>query len=276
MIELKTKTFDYYLNDDQLFWKKELEKNGAFQIKNLKFVLRLLSTVNVGTIVDVGANIGMNSLFYSLIAKTTIAFEPQKNIFDLLCKNIEKNKVDVMTQRMCIGEQTRSVKMKVRKRDGTSFVDHLHGEESVEMVTLDKIFCGEGHELPALQVPDITFIKIDTEGYEYPVIVGAKVTLAKYKPILQIEMTEKLQKRYVHDSDMIFNFLGLLGYAFAVTNTGKVVKCMKDKPSSAGDLFWIPSWYPIVRYERLNRYHPSFLDDRLNSLFISMKIEKIF
>lgn len=54
----------------------------------------------------------------------------------------------------------------------------------IEMTTFDKFILSNQN-----QFYSINFIKIDTEGYEYDVLVGAKKTLLKYKPMfIQFEM----------------------------------------------------------------------------------------
>jgi len=41
--------------------------------------------------------------------------------------------------------------------------------------------------LDSFDYTDIGFIKIDVEGYEYKVLLGAKETIKKYRPVLLVE-----------------------------------------------------------------------------------------
>ena len=61
---------------------------------------------------------------------------------------------------------------------------------------------------------DITFIKIDVEGYEIDVLEGSVNTIKKYKPNLCIEINEDLyKKRNKSFIDILQTFL-ILEYKF--------------------------------------------------------------
>ena len=65
-------------------------------------------------------------------------------------------------------------------------------------------------------LPQPDFIKIDVEGFEYDVLLGAKNTLSNSKPILFIEIANSLKrhdKTFINDkSKIIFDLLRNLGY----------------------------------------------------------------
>ena len=57
---------------------------------------------------------------------------------------------------------------------------------------------------------DADLIKIDTEGYELPILMGAKKTLENKKPQLYIEIHEKEQE------NPILNLLQEIGYKYSI------------------------------------------------------------
>lgn len=69
--------------------------------------------------------------------------------------------------------------------------------------------------LDEFQLTDISYIKIDVEGYERKVLKGALETIKKYKPILVIEQNDITL--YGENKLAAKNFLELLGYRSVAT-----------------------------------------------------------
>ncbi len=145
---------------------------------------------------DVGANVG----FVSLLACTTIpasqgkvyahCFEPDPGVFEWLSMNRQLNsQLDIAVNSVAVGAQKGEGELTVSARsgwstmaqeppEGFSFLPKA-GKIKVHVTTLD-IYCRE-HELsPAV-------IKIDVEGLETAVLMGARETLKKYRPFILIE-----------------------------------------------------------------------------------------
>ena len=49
-------------------------------------------------------------------------------------------------------------------------------------------------KLDSLRLPEVGVIKIDTEGYETPILQGAKESIQKYNPRLVIEIHKQTGK----------------------------------------------------------------------------------
>jgi hypothetical protein len=49
--------------------------------------------------------------------------------------------------------------------------------------------------LDGLNLDNVAFIKIDVEGYEYPVVMGAAATIKKFKPVVIVE-SKGMDKKY--------------------------------------------------------------------------------
>lgn len=46
----------------------------------------------------------------------------------------------------------------------------------------------EGQTIDALDLPECSMIKLDIEGYEFKALVGARLTIARHRPFLLVEM----------------------------------------------------------------------------------------
>ena len=130
------------------------------------------------TVVDIGANIGLFTLFFSKLVGTTgrvIAFEPDPENFDVLKKNIELNEItNVTLVQKGVSNKNESVKLyKSNVSGGHSLIKNEWAKEytNIQTVTLDDYFRGE----------EIDMIKIDAEGFELEVIEGGKKLLENNK-----------------------------------------------------------------------------------------------
>ena len=129
-------------------------------------------------ILDIGANKGTHSMYWGIVrqAKKIIAFEPMKDVFDMLSKNIELNKLQdvIIPYNVGLGAKS-SIGSTLYERASnkmlTTIQENTNGNLTIE--ALDNI---------DLQVDKIDFIKIDTEGYELEVLRGAIQTIKKYTP----------------------------------------------------------------------------------------------
>ena len=130
------------------------------------------------TVVDIGANIGLFTLFFSKLVGTTgrvIAFEPDPENFDVLKKNIELNEItNVTLVQKGVSNKNESVKLYKDSAAGAhSLIKNEWSKEytNIQTVTLDDYFRGE----------EIDMIKIDAEGFELEVIEGGKKLLENNK-----------------------------------------------------------------------------------------------
>ena len=163
----------------------------------LEKIIPYLKKRNIKIILDIGAHIGSHSLIYSKIYpdSTIYCFEPQKEIYQILETNIEDNNLhNVICKNICLGHKICDTNMSKFLYDGYNLeVSYntkktfnyggiglgLEGEK-VKMLTVD-----------SLDLEGCDFIKLDTEGSEILVLIGAKETIKKFKPIIFFEHTDK-------------------------------------------------------------------------------------
>lgn len=124
------------------------------------------------TVVDVGANIGELGLYFgSTKGARYIAFEPDPAAFTALTKNVKGQILHDVALADKPGRQKFYLATS-RADSGLHRPDRVEGEVEVEVSTLD-------HALEGLDLPRIDILKVEAEGAEPEVLVGATRTLRK-------------------------------------------------------------------------------------------------
>lgn len=155
-----------------------------------EIVRPILSNVGEGmTAIDIGAHIGYYTL---LLAKCVgpsgrvISFEPLPANFGRLRQNIEVNSLrQVQAYPQALFSHCAELELSGPDNEsypGTASLVREVGAKRmrVEAVTLDRVVNGQGLR------PD--FVKIDVEGAEYDVLLGAKETITGVRPKMLIEL----------------------------------------------------------------------------------------
>jgi FkbM family methyltransferase len=101
-------------------------------------------------------------------------FEPDHTMFLALCMNIPDP--NVFKIQACLGAEHKLVGMKINEGCPVSGAKFVGGEGSIPMFTVDD-----------LNLIACDLLMIDTEGYEYPILQGAKDTIENFKPVLCLE-----------------------------------------------------------------------------------------
>jgi FkbM family methyltransferase len=164
------------------------------------------------TVIDVGAHVGQYSLLAAGIGCTVHSFEPEPKTFAILSANVAHNKLNRVYLNQCaLAESIYSARLFSATCDNigaTSLVPNKYTSEIsslVSCVTLDEYLAKMGN-------PEISFIKIDVEGAEMGVLLGAKSTLSLYHPRLVIEFSETMQGASGHTCSDLANLLRSFGY----------------------------------------------------------------
>lgn len=136
------------------------------------------------TVVDVGANTGIFSILAGKMgAKKVYAFEPISGNLDYLKKNIQLNNLEeivVPINKACGDEEEiKNISCSGFPDDtGASFVRRTFPcSQTVDVVRIDD-FIDE----------KVDFIKVDTEGYERQVILGAGKTIKENEPVMAFSL----------------------------------------------------------------------------------------
>jgi len=199
---LKMKTiYGFYLIIDpvkdngverSIYFTGTYEKGTLYIIKNI---------LNKGdTFVDVGANIGLISVFASKVVGSSgkvIAFEPNPNTLKLLKKNIELNKcTNIITSDHAIGNANKRAKIYDRWDSNRGSATLIKPETSTDSYDIKISTLSDA--LSDNQKIDL--IKLDIEGYELEALKGAENIFNRdTPPALIIECSD------IRDNDLSKN-----------------------------------------------------------------------
>lgn len=143
-------------------------------------------------LLDVGANVGVHSLFFSELAGAggrVYAFEAQRIVFQTLMGNLALNSIEnVFARQTAVGAAAGELKMPVmdytqpfnfggvQLNAGPANTAANGSNEAVAMIALD-----------SLHLARVDFIKADVEGMELDVLQGALATINRCRPLIQVE-----------------------------------------------------------------------------------------
>ena len=169
-------------------------------------------------VVDIGAQTGLYTLFSQFIKNASFyAYEPYMPCYEELCKNIEINNItNVNVFNIAVSNNLEIKTLKVPSHLGLCTLgdNPIRFEEyknvEVKCDTLDNLFYYKNIK--------VDFIKCDTEGWEYYVLLGGLKTIIKYNPVLQLEYnTDNMRQCSVSEqkfNDLIKN----IGYRVTYIN----------------------------------------------------------
>ena len=176
-----------------------LEKLINFLDKNFhhKRLIKFLNNYEINTIIDVGAHKGefLDNCISNISFKNAYTFEPQKDIFQILIKNFDKDQ-RIKNYNIALGDDIKRKIININKLTSTSSLQELNhnsfflkiknlliGKKNinktsyeVEINTIDNFF--QNIELSNV------LLKIDVEGYELNVLKGSNSTIKNIKLII--------------------------------------------------------------------------------------------
>lgn len=182
---------------------------GVYDIVTTNFLRKVLHPGDV--FLDIGANCGALTLVAaSLVGDGKIyAFEPGHRISYRLQANIDLNpQLKDIVKVLPFGLGTTKGQLFYHEDQNYRGNGALHA--SYDGIAVDVISLDEWVFLEKLDKIDA--IKIDVEGMEYEVIMGAKAVLEKYHPIIYFETLEIFFNHTSYDIKTIYTFLYSLGY----------------------------------------------------------------
>jgi FkbM family methyltransferase len=180
---------------------------------------------------DLGANYGMHTLLLAKLvgpAGRVYAFEPNPEVFRALGEHLALNHfAAVTTLQMAISDAVGRAAFDQADHRGAGRLVSPAASVSrptfdVETTTLDKFVLTDGNAPP-------DFMKIDIEGAESAALRGGERVLARYRPVLLVELHNPAEDRAVG------RILKNLGYRATRVESGEAVENMESGwPDPAG------------------------------------------
>ena len=167
---------------------------------------------NRRTAIDAGAAEGLVTEWLAERFESVHAFEPVPNTFALLSKNEWYGKV--VCHNVALGDRT-----EMQAIEGTQHSAHISDRTdcpSVHVTTLD-----------SFDIPRVDLIKIDVEGFETRVIMGAMKLISSCQPMIMFERKHLFGTRYKDESPTTF----LRRYGYKKSFTGELDTVMVYEPS---------------------------------------------
>jgi FkbM family methyltransferase len=138
---------------------------------------------------DIGSNIGQWTRPLSRKFQSVVCFEPNPNFRECFNMNIDENNVVLWP----VGLSDKEHKAK----QGFNSTVLLNEEGGIHCRTLD-----------SFGLTNLDFVKIDVDGFEIPLLNGAKETLIKNNPVINIEMKKDKRSNIAQQCEHILQDLG--------------------------------------------------------------------
>ena len=182
---------------------------------------KIINELGTTLVLDVGANSGQfaSNLREHGYKGKIVSFEPTKAAYNLLLKASRYDGSWIVHPRAALGSEIGSTTINVAGNNGASSsileMGSTHKEstpdsiylskENVDSTTIDSVFDKYAENT------DIVFLKIDVQGYEEHVLIGAKSSIKK---IAAIKLELSLTSLYEGDKlyDFYFSKLKALGF----------------------------------------------------------------
>ncbi len=223
---------------------------GVYEGEELELVFEFLAPFGdrfkQATILDIGANIGNHSVFFSDHFANVLAFEPHPRTFELLEFNTKPIE-NISCHRHGFSARSGTATLfQDDKNMGASFV----GEEKdrpgkktksikIQLKTLDQLKDKLG---------DVAAVKLDVEGMELDVLKGGEALLKSAQPVIFFEL---LESDFINGTTDSLEFLKSLGYRFCWIDKGESNLASFLKSLAAARKNQI-----VTAQEVPQRYHP--------------------
>lgn len=196
------------MDANDFFYKKgDKTVGGRIALRKFeRFESLLMKTLSrsTGIAVDVGANIGYYSLILADRFSKVIAYEPEPENFWLLKKNVKANEIkNIQMVQRAVSDGTALLQLGLS--DSNPGDHQIESEENgrrvikVKASTLDDDIKSK-----------VSFLKIDTQGWEPKVILGAQKIISRDLPTIFMEFWPAGYKRSSLD------YMQMIGYLESV------------------------------------------------------------
>lgn len=167
-----------WLPDNDTHFEKFIDDEGNYQKEQFDCVVKYIKPENRGLFIDVGAHVGLwSKMALKAGFKQIIAFEPNRNNYKCLQKNITNKK-----HLLCnfgLSDKSEHVEFGNPQNDNSG-ANAIKGEGKTKLYKFDDLMLNDF-------IINKILIKIDVQGYEDKVVRGMTNFIKQYKPIIIVE-----------------------------------------------------------------------------------------
>jgi FkbM family methyltransferase len=210
-------------------------RNSCDAVPWMKALTERIKNSNVA--VDIGANIGITSIWMAKNSKVVYSFEPELNNLARFRENVELNRVsNINIYDQAVSDTGGDAIITICEGYGHHSLGNIKtskkiGEQKTKTITLDE-FCTLNN------IHEIDILKVDVEGFEINVFKGAKALFKEKKiKLLIFEVSLVPLKSLAKSQDEIFEFLEDMDYQVLNLDNSLVEK---TKTIFHADLIAIP------------------------------------
>lgn len=170
------------------------------------------------TAIDVGAHVGLWSFNLTHNFALIHAFEPVRDHRDCYIRNMPGRipEHDWILHGCALGATPGHVSIVTTQ--GSSGDSQIRPDGYIEMCRLDEF-----------KIQNVDLIKIDCEGYEENVLVGALDTIMEWKPVIIVEQKRDMAKRFGLKPQGAVSWLQYLGYKSVEEISGDYIMVHHEK-----------------------------------------------
>lgn len=224
--------------DSQTDIGRNLFFEGKFEKTELEICKKYLSEDS--NIIDVGANIGIHSIFFASISSKGLVFsiEPSPSVFTMLIQNIQ-NFDNIIPLNIAASDKNKITSFFQALDDAYSGIKDTGRKKIIKEL---KVLSWRLDDLILyLNLNKIDLIKVDVEGWETFVLQGMEKTIENYRPIVFCEIYKGSNSN--PDPDETINFLKNKNYLVFVLKNGHLTKFQVHD-----DKFYNYFFFPCEKY----------------------------
>ena len=192
------------------FIANQIQINGVYEREELIALFEFLGPFKdkfaQGTALDVGANIGNHTRYFSDFFSKVHAFEPVKDTFQVLQFNTQKiSCIDIHNIALGVVDKKARIFSSNLNIGGARILREESNDNFSEEVQVKKLDTLE------LDLSALKFMKIDVEGFEFEVLSGALKVITGQHPVITIE---QWPSDFTNEYSPSINLLREIGYEF--------------------------------------------------------------
>ena len=160
------------------------------------------------TAIDIGANKGVYTHLLARLCQSVEAFEPNPKIYRILTRFLPSN---VVAHQTALSDRVGTAELIVPMYGGgfsnqTASLNPRKRNEGSGVVRVTQ------RTLDSYGFNNVGFIKIDVEGFESSVLEGARETILRERPILQVELEEQHTGQAIMQSIAAVESMGMQAF----------------------------------------------------------------